>query len=216
MRSIGPLTAEVLFGIVFIFTSCLAGAAGKGPTVPSAPPVGTQPERIYHSLIPLGSEILSYSTRKEHQIFYVMASAQNRQFEGDQVWFDGVRHVLKGPNGNLVQAYPQEVRFRVSVSEHSGYPLLMDSPLPIESHASTFNQLITSLKFEMRVYHALKARIIHPTKVTHIGVPPDVPASERVYEVTFDVGDVPITDRIVMHVLTGEGDRMAKFNLDLY
>jgi hypothetical protein len=177
--------------------------------------VEARPEHIYHSLIPLGCEVFSYSGHDEHQIFYVMVSAQNRQFEGEQVWFDGVRRILKEPNGGLVQAYPREMRFRVSVSEHSGFTLI-DSPLPIQTRDRTFNQLITSLKFEMRIYRALKSRVLHPTKVTHIGVPPDVPATERVYEVTFDLGEVPISDRIVMHVLTDEGDRMAKFNVDLY
>jgi hypothetical protein len=103
----------------------------------------------------------------------------------------------------------------VSVSQRDDV-LLVDSPFLVQGHGRTFDELITSLKFEVRVFRALKCRIVHPTKVTHLGIPPDVPASQRIYEVTFDVGDVPISDRIVMHVLTDQGERLAKFNFDLY
>lgn len=173
------------------------------------------PLHIYHSLIPLGSEVFAYADKNERKTFYVLASAQDGEFAGDQIWVDGDRHVLRNAHGALVETYPRHMRFRISVSEDEGF-LPTDQPLPVETHGRTFNDFICGLKFEMRVFHALKDRVIHPTKVVHIGMPPDVPSKERIYEVTFDIGNVPIEDRIVMHVLTSEGDRLAKFNFDLY
>lgn len=186
-------------------------AAGKSGSKPPTP----RPLHVYRSLIPLGSEVFSFSSTKEQQEFYVIASATNAEFDGEQVWVDGDHHVLKTASGAPVKSYPREVSFRISVSERGGF-LVVDSPFPVQSHANSFNDFISSLKFEMRIFHALRCRVLHPTKIAHIGIPLDVPANERVYRVTFDLGDVPISDRIVMHVLTPDGDRMAKFNFDLY
>ena len=203
--------------LLWVLVWCMPSPAAKneGGTTPT--PTPPRPLHIYRALIPLGSEMFSFSSHQkdERATFYVMASAQNREFEGEQLCMDGEHHVLRNATGTPVQSYPREVHFRISVSQREGYSPL-DSPFPVDSRGSTFNEFISKLKFEMRIFHALKARIVKPTTVTHIGIPPDVPANERVYEVTFDLGDVPISDRIVMHVLTGEGERLAKFNFDLY
>jgi hypothetical protein len=205
---LGPgVLATMLMGM---FLSSPCAASGK-PGAPAAP----RPLHRYHSSIPLGSEVFTYEHESTHQIFYVMASAQDREFEGQEIWLDGDRHVLKTSGGKLVENYPRHVRFRVSVCERdSSY--LIDAPIPIATHANTFDEFISGLKFEMVVFHALTYRTVQPAKVTHIGIPLDVPSNERIYEVSFDVGDVPITDRIVMHVLTDQGERLAKFNVDLF
>lgn len=209
-------TERWLTFILLALGGCIpCAAAAKNGTSTTTEAAPARPVYIYHALIPLGSEVFSYSNKQEHQVFYVMVSAQNREFAGDQVWNEGSHRVLKFANGQPVQSYPHVVRFRVSVSDRDSY-LLVDPPFPVEEHAGSFVDFITSLKFEMRVFHALKDRVIHPIKVAHIGVPPDVPSNRRVYEVTFDLGDVPISDRVVMHVLTANGDRLAKFNFDLY
>jgi hypothetical protein len=191
-----------------------SAASGKGAAA-KADVSAARPLHIYSALIPLGSEVFSYSHEKQKEVFYVMASAQNREFAGEQLWIDGEKRVLKNPHGAKVESYPRQVSFRVSVSER-GSALLTDSPLPVETHESTFDEFISRLKFEVRLFHALKARIVHPTNVAQIGPPMEMPSNERIYEVTFDVGDVPISDRMVMHVLTSEGERLAKFNVDLY
>ena len=211
MQVPSQLSKRCLPFILLALCGCLPCAASGNPDL-SKP---GHPLRVYRELIPLGSETFSYSNGKQHELFYVMASARSQAFEGQQVWQDGERAVLKTPGGLPVQNYPREVRFRVSVSQRDDV-LLVDSPFLVQGHGRTFDELITSLKFEVRVFRALKCRIVHPTKVTHLGIPPDVPASQRIYEVTFDVGDVPISDRIVMHVLTDQGERLAKFNFDLY
>lgn len=195
-----------------IFGACAMGADKdkKAENADAAHPMHT-----YRALIPLGSEIFSYSHEKQKDIFYVMASARNRDLAGDQLWADGTKRVLKNAQGVLVAEYPREVNFRVSVSERDG-TLLAESPMPVESHSSTFEDFIKSLKFEMRIFHALTTRIVRPTKIVHVGPPLEVASKERIYDVTFDLGEVPISDRVVMHVLTGQGERLAKFNLDLY
>jgi hypothetical protein len=201
--------------LLFVMSGVPCGAAsGKGAAAKVDVPA-THPLHIYRALIPLGSEVFSYSNEKQREVFYVMACAQNGEFAGDQLWLDGEKRVLKSANGGKIENYPRQISFRVSVSER-GTALLSDSPLSVENHGSTFDQFISGLKFEVKVFHALKARIVRPTKVANIGPPPEMPSSERIYQVTFDLGEVPISDRMVMHVLTSEGERLAKFNLDLY
>ena len=131
------------------------------------------------------------------------------------MWVDGDKKILKNSQGALVASYPRQVSFRVSVSERDG-ALMVDSPFPVENHSSSFEQFITSLKFEMRIFHALRERIVRPAKIAQVGPPLEVPSRERIYDVTFELGEVPISDRIVMHVLSGQGERLAKFNFDLY
>jgi len=207
-------TPSTLLLTFLLFTSlrCVAGSNAGEPTDPTAQ---AKPLHVYRSLIPLGSEVFAYSHKGEHETFYIMASAKNREFDGQRIFADGDHKVLKLANGSPVQQYPREVHFRVSVSERYGYSLV-DPPIPVETHEAPFAEFISSLKFEMRIFHALKLRILRPTKVTQIGVPLDVPSNERIYDVAFELGEVPISDRIVMHVLTALGDRLAKFNFDLY
>lgn len=199
--------SSILMGAL-LSLPCAASDKSSAPATPHA-------LHRYHSSIPLGSENFIYERHGTRQMFYVMASAQDREFEGQEIWLDGDRHVLKTPTGRLVENYPRHVRFRVSVCERDSL-YLIDSPTPVTTYTSTFDEFIRGFKFEMLVFHALSSQILHPVKVKHIGIPLDVPSNERIYEVTFDVGDVPITDRMVMHVLTEQGERLAKFNVDLF
>ncbi len=209
-RTSNPIALVVTFLVSTV--PCIAGSNAASPTPDNAAP---RPMHVYKALIPLGSEVFSYSHEKERATFYIMASATNREFAGQELYADGERRILKLANGEPVKQYPREVHFRISVSERADYAPL-DLPFPVETHESPFNEFISGLKFEMKIFRALKARIVRPSKITHIGVPPDVPSNERIYDVAFELGDVPITDRIVMHVLTPNGDRLAKFNFDLY
>ncbi len=211
MRNRWQLRPGVLASMLMLMVISSPCVASGKPNAPATP----HPLHRYRSSIPLGSEVFTYEHESTHQVFYVMASAQDREFEGQEIWLDGDRHVLKTSAGKLVENYPRRVRFRVSVCERDSL-YLIDSPIPIASRTSTFDQFIRGLTFEVHVFHALTHRIVLPAQVTHIGIPLDVPSNERIYEVTFDLGDVPITDRIVMHVLTDQGERLAKFNVDLF
>jgi hypothetical protein len=43
-----------------------------------------------------------------------------------------------------------------------------------------------------------------------------VPYNERIYRIGFDLGKVPIDDRVVMEVISPTGERLCKFHLDLF
>ncbi len=211
-----PLTpgavSRGIFTATFLLYAAVAVAEERDKPAPSPSP---EPLHTYQALVPLGSENFRYSNKTEHALFYVMASAYNEQFEGEQVWLSGEKRVLRAPDGSLVENYPSEVRFRVSVSGREGFEMA-DTPMLVESKADSFDSLISTLRFDLRISHALECRKLQPWSVTQIGVPADLPSNERVYEVVFDLGSVPVSDRVVMDVVTAQGERLAKFNLDLY
>lgn len=204
-------TERWLASTLLVLFWCIPGQTSGENSAASAP----RAVHVYGSMIPLGSETFYYRDKKNQQFFYVLASAISPEFSGQQLWTDGYQHLLKTASGRLVEEYPHQLTFRISVSEHDGF-IGLGSPLTVAAHGGTLNDFITALRFEIRINHALESRVLNPSKITHIGVPPDVPANERIYEVRFDLGEVPISDRIVMHVLTPEGERMAKFSLDFY
>src|SRR3954464_13116679 len=123
--------------LAVVLVSSLPALAGSNAAAPSVGVTGTKPLHVYKSLIPLGSEVFAYSHHSQRETFYAMASASNREFEGQALCADGARHVLKKGDGDLVQQYPREVHFRVSVSERAGFAPI-DPPFPIDSHESTF------------------------------------------------------------------------------
>jgi hypothetical protein len=51
--------------------------------------------------------------------------------------------------------------------------------------------------------------------VSVVGVPLDVSYDERIYRVAFDLGDVSMGERIVLEVLSPEGERLTRFHLDM-
>jgi hypothetical protein len=48
-----------------------------------------------------------------------------------------------------------------------------------------------------------------------VGMPMDVPYDERIYRVSFDLGEVPLADRIVLEVLSPREERLTRFHLDM-
>jgi hypothetical protein len=46
-------------------------------------------------------------------------------------------------------------------------------------------------------------------------MPRHVPYNERIYRIGFQIGKVPIEDRVVMEVFSPSGERLCKFHLDL-
>ncbi len=54
-------------------------------------------------------------------------------------------------------------------------------------------------------------REITPESVELIGMPASVRYDERVYRISVNLGDAPITDRVVIDVLTPEGKFITHF-----
>ncbi len=186
-------------------------ALASGTASPS-----TKWELDYHSVVPLGEDAVLLQPAK--RVLYFLASAQSYEFEGWRDIMDDANNksVLLDRSGNPVERFPRFVDFRVTVSTRpKALPQLDPFTLDCESECDGDNDYLLNLNFRVRIFHGLQVTVLEPRVVKLIGMPLDVPYDERVYRVSFDLGEVPTTDRIVLEVLSPEGERLTKFHLDL-
>ncbi|HXZ78718.1 MAG TPA: hypothetical protein VEG30_02240 [Terriglobales bacterium] len=165
---------------------------------------------VFHSRIPLGVE--SFRLVPSGERFHLMASVESPEFEGwRHVTQDGQSHLF-AKSGQLIRYYPEYLQFRVTASAHDR--IVDEHPTPASSNHS-LNDFLLSVRFRVKIFRGLEAKIIQPSIVDEIGVPRDVPYDERIYRVGFRLGHVPIEDRLVMEVISPKGDRLCKFHVDL-
>ena len=163
-----------------------------------------------HGYVPLGSE--SFRIEGQKQTFSVLATAQMPEWEGMKVvGAAGHRRVLDRV-GAPVRMYPQQVKFRVTATGR--VKLYSDEAPALLPAKAELEPLLRSLSFELKIFHGLQVRTLKPAEVRMIGVPADVPYDERVYQVDFNVGPLPIDRQIVLEVLRPDGSRMCKFHLE--
>jgi len=188
--------------------AALAGwAAGPAPK-------STLWEYEFHSVVPLGSDVLRLQPARK--TVYLMASAESAGFEGLHRSEHDNEVVVSGPNGEPVREYPASLDFRVTASTKK--KKLQDAdvdPYPVRATGSV-NDYLLKLGFRLKVFRGIEVREINPTEVKLIGAPGAVPCDERVYRVSFALGKVPLQDRIVLEVLDPAGERISKFHLEVY
>jgi hypothetical protein len=160
--------------------------------------------------IPLGIE--SFRLEPSKSDFYLMASAEQPDFVGLQRITEGERDRLVSGTGKPFNFYPERVQFRLTASARER--LTEDRPFPTKATES-LPELFLKLHFRLKIFHGLNYRYVQPSYVDDIGMPRDVPYDERIFRIGFNVGKVPIEDRIVMEVLSPTGERLCKFHLDL-
>jgi hypothetical protein len=161
--------------------------------------------------IPLGIE--SFRLEPAGSSFYLLASVENPEFDG--LYRRGDRNQrarLFDANDKPVLFYPSRLQFRLTASSRE--KLIDDHPFDTRAKIA-LDDLITKLQFRVKVFHALEYRYIKPTYIENVGVPKEVPYNERIYRIGFDLGKVPIDDRVVMEVISPTGERLCKFHLDL-
>lgn len=131
----------------------------------------------------------------------------------------GARQVSKGldskivmPNGNTLQRFPRHFSFRVTASLRK---TVIDSPSSSVSYSRNPSDLLLGLKFRLRDYDALVSKELKPESVRMIGVPADIPYDERVFRVSFDVGERPVTDRFMLEIYSPEGEQLGRFCFEL-
>lgn len=164
----------------------------------------------FHSIVPLGMDLLQL--QPSGKLLSLLASATCPDLEG-------VRRVpadrtvsLTDASGQAVRYFPRRVDFRVSIAADGAEQ--DPDPEPIQSRL-TPDQFMLGLKFRLKVFRGLDAFTIEPDSVEQIGAPADAAASQRVYIAHFTLGKMPATDRIMLEVLSPEGERVSRFHLEL-
>ncbi|HKT50437.1 MAG TPA: hypothetical protein VJV96_09065 [Candidatus Angelobacter sp.] len=131
----------------------------------------------------------------------------------------GARQVSKGldsrivlPDGNTMQRFPRHFSFRITASLRK---TVIDPPSASLQYSHDPFDLLLGLKFKLRDYDALVSKELKPESVRMIGVPADIPYDERVFRVSFDIGERPVTDRFMLEIYTADGEQLGRFCFEL-
>jgi hypothetical protein len=170
-------------------------------------------DRRYHAIIPLGAERIDLRPSKRQ--LYILATAESPSFEG---WHSPMNsHYLLKPDGSRVDSYPRQIRFRLTATAMRPDMLFLEPYGNLTLSDGAINDYLLHLSFRMLVFHGLQITHIQPQAVRLIGMPADVTYDERIYQMSFNLPRrIPITDRIVVEVLSPTGYRVCKFHLDLF
>ena len=193
--------------LLAIFTLSTAAVARNRPAPPRTPYAPT-----YHSMVPLGA--ILYQLKPAKRDFYLEVSALDPAFEGMQVKTVAERPYVVDPSGARVQRYPEHLTFRVSAGVQ--VKKAIDSYREPVRAACDLNYYLSHLRFRVKVFRGLYDHAMHPAAVYVQPGPSSAKVEGRVYEVAFDMQNVPLEDRVVLEVLSPSGERIGKFHLDLY
>ena len=131
-----------------------------------------------------------------------MALIECPELEGAQHVSQGLTSRLVSANGVAMRKFPRLFSFRITASLRK---VVMDGPATSVDVLDDPRELLLHLGFRIRVYDGLKAREIAPESVEMIGVPAYVPYDERVYRIRVNAGNLPVTDRFVIEVVSRAG-----------
>jgi hypothetical protein len=165
---------------------------------------------FFHATTPAGYDVLRL--KPGDGIISFLGLIECPELEGAQEVGDGTNGRIINADGQVLKNFPQHFSFRITASLRK--TVLLD---PTESIQFTEDpqELLLKLKFQLKTYHGLNARIVEPDSVQMIGVPADIPYDERVYRVSFTVNNLPVSDRCVLEILSPDGNRLTKFHFDL-
>lgn len=134
------------------------------------------------------------------------------QLEGAQHISEGYHAKVVAADGSAFQRFPRNFSFRITASL---LKTVLDAPTGTLNTSEDPQQFLLKLGFVLKGYDGLNVFELRPRSVSMIGVPASIPYDERVYRVSFDVGERPVSDRFVLEVLSPEGQRLARFHFEL-
>lgn len=200
-RTVAMLLLAVVVSLVVAPSTLVANDKKRAAEAPSF---------MLRAPMPLGVEAFQDLPSKRN--FYLYASVENPALDGVRVVRSREGSVTRS-DGTPLTSYPEVLDFRVTASafeqELSG----------VQAEAvecrKDMNEFLLGLKFRLKIYRGLHMQIIKPKNIATIGVPADLPYDERVYRVSFDTHNIPVDARIVLEVMSPEGNRLSRFHLEL-
>jgi len=166
----------------------------------------------YRSPVPMGVEGFQQTATKK--LFYLMSSAENPEFQGLKITRKFPGGSVSTPEGRHLRTYPSVLTVRVTASMIDANLFAASEPTLVADDTD-LNAMLLGLRYQLKVYQALKHHILKPVSVTQIGMPTDLPADERVFRVKFDTEDIPVDARLVLEVFSPKGEKLARFHLEL-
>lgn len=164
----------------------------------------------FHSATPAGYEAMVL--KPGGLVLTLVGLIECPELEGAQQIAAGVRATMVDAAGEPLTNFPRTFSFRVTASLRK---MMLTMPSRTVRISEEPEELLLKLRFVLKTYRGLESRQVAPVSVQLIGLPQDVPYDERVYRVTFDVGDLLVTDRCVLMVLSPDGERLTRFHFNL-
>jgi hypothetical protein len=175
-----------------IAAAASGGQLETGPGLHSAMPAGSTVVRLE----PAGAELA------------VLGLIECPEIEGAHRVSEGLNSRIKSADGSTIEHFPRHFSFRITVSLRK---TLWEGPSDTVMTPDDSRQFLLHLGFKLRVYHGLEAREMAPQSVELIGVPAEVPYDERVFRVSFEAENLPVTDRVVLVVLSPQEEPLTHF-----
>lgn len=163
-----------------------------------------------HSAMPAGYDVVVLKPSGAN--LSLMGLIECPELEGAQHISEGTKGKLIAADGSVIKEFPQRFSFRITASLRK---VVVDGPVSSVDVAREPHDLLLNLKFRIRIYTGLQSRELVPESVEMIGMPADVPYDERIYRVNVNAGNLPITDRLVIEILSPEGERLTHFPFSL-
>jgi len=204
MKGIGTRgrRSQILVTAISLCLSLVAQAVSANQSRPTS--------WAFNSTIPLGTDLLVLRPSKLQVA--LMASAESEQFKSWRLIEENDKRRVIDADGQPVKKMPSRVTFRITAGTKDK---LTDTPgYPIETETN-LNNFLLKLRFRVKIFRGVDARIIEPHEVKMIGIPADEPYNERIFRAAFDLGDVNIDERVVLEVIDGDtNQRISKFHLE--
>ncbi len=190
-----------LAGMVLMLSLCLLGVAtaSSSHTFPA-----------YRWATPAGYDVVLL--KPADTTISLLGLIECPELEGAQQVDEGVKARIVSADGRTITHFPSDFSFRITASLRK--TVLAGATSEVNS-AYNPSDFLLKLKFSLKVYDGMEMRLIEPESVQMIGVPGDIPYDERVYRVSFNLSQIPVTDRFVLEVLSPEGERLTRFHFGL-
>jgi hypothetical protein len=168
------------------------------------------PANVFHANTPAGYDVLLI--KPGYNVLTFLGLIECPELEGAQQAAQGEKARIVNADGTPLARFPSNFSFRITASLQK---TLLIEPMDTLKLSEEPQDLLLNLKFRLKAYRSLQAREISAESVQMIGVPADIAYDERVYRVSFNLPDLPVTDRFVLEVLSPNGVRLTKFHFDL-
>jgi len=159
-----------------------------------------------HPNLPAGYDVLVLKPSGVN--LSLMGLIECPELEGAQSVAAGSSKRLVSADGDTITHFPQRFSFRITASLRK---MLIDRPVASVDVNDEPHELLLNLKFRIRAYNGLEAHELVPESVEMIGMPADVPYDERVYRISLNNVELPITARLVVEIRTPQGELLTHF-----
>jgi hypothetical protein len=181
--------------------AALCAAAGK-------PGSGNGP--AFHAAMPAGYKVITL--KPSGATLSLIGLIECPELEGAQQFSQGLNATVVSANGVTLKEFPRTFSFRVTATLRK---TLIEGPDDAATTAEDPQKFLMKIWFRLKVYDGLEMHEVQPQAVTMIGVPAEIDYDERVFRVSFDIGRVPVTDRVVLEISSPEGEPLGHFSFAL-